>query len=118
MSQRMFVPNLGEKLSQKSVPCLSRMGDLLNTQRNVQNFRPGGVPGGVPGGPPGGCPRGGLWAPGPDRGGDPPGDPPGCALVNGPLYAALLGLPDPCSPKGGRPPLGPPGKCTLPSADA
>ena len=53
----MFVPNpiLSQKCKKTEkigVPCLSRMGDLLNTRRNVQNFVPGGVPGGSPPGGP------------------------------------------------------------------
>ena len=80
------------------VPCLSRMGDLLNTPRNVQNSVPnlsrggpgeGGVPGGVPH----------------MVGGVPPG-PPNGALVNGP-YGPSSGSPSQYSP-GGVPPWTPP----------
>ena len=79
------------------VPCLSRMGDLLNTPRNVQNSVPnlsrggpgeGGVPGGVPH----------------MVGGVPPG-PPNGALVNGP-YGPSSGSPSQYSP-GGVPPWTP-----------
>ena len=38
-----------ENPSQKSVPSLSRLGELLNTQKNVHAGRPGAVPGGPPG---------------------------------------------------------------------
>ena len=63
-SAMMFVPTnvmfvLNSILSQKckktekiGVPCLSRMGDLLNTRRNVQNFAPRGSRGVPPGTPP------------------------------------------------------------------
>ena len=53
----MFVPiailsQKCKKTEKIGVPCLSRMGDLLNTRRNVQNFVPGGSRGGPPlGGP-------------------------------------------------------------------
>ena len=55
------------ELSQISVPKkvsreLSRLGELLNTQKNVHFFVPGG-PRGVPGGSPGGVILGGILDP-------------------------------------------------------
>ena len=47
MGGPMFVPK-SQKIPKIRVPCLSRMGDLLNTQRNVHFFVPRGVPGGFP----------------------------------------------------------------------
>ena len=58
-------PQNGQKRPGKKCPILSRLGELLNTLRNVHIFRrrPGGPPGGPPRTPPpggsyGGVPRG------------------------------------------------------------
>ena len=60
----------------KSVPSLSRLGELLNTQKNVHAGGPGGPPG-VPGGPPSHPAQSGGWGVG--LGG------PGCATPSGML---------------------------------
>ena len=103
-----------KKSRKKSVPCLSRMGDLLNTQRNVQNFVPRGVPGcpgGVLGGSPGGSktplfgpPLGPPYSPG---GWNPPG-PPQDAPLGRPLNRGLRRAPRPLYSPGGWNPPGPP----------
>ena len=51
-----FVPKMAKKKFN-----LSRLGELLNTLRNVHPRPPGGVPGGPPGGAPRGPPGGGSW---------------------------------------------------------
>ena len=69
-----------KKTEKNRNPIVSRLGELLNTQKNCANFAPPGGPGGPPGGvPPGpylGDPPGGVpWgAPGGPQGGsqDPP----------------------------------------------
>ena len=50
-----FVPKSGKKKFN-----LSRLGELLNTLRNVHPRPPGGAAGGAPGGPPGGTPWRGV----------------------------------------------------------
>ena len=102
-----------KKSRKKSVPCLSRMGDLLNTPRNVHIFVPRGVPGcpgGVLGGSPGGVKNPPFWTPlGPPYspgGWNPPG-PPQDAPLGRPLNRGLRRAPRPRIAQGGNPP-GPP----------
>ena len=102
-----------KKSRKKSVPCLSRMGDLLNTQRNVQNFVPRGVPGcpgGVLGGSPGGSKTplfGPPWDPPYSPGGWNPPGPPQDAPLGRPLNRGLRRAPRPLYSPGGEPPRTP-----------